>query len=215
LSEILAFSAEQVCRLTGLSQRQLRYWDETGFFRPQPSDEPPGRAFGRIYFFRDLVNLRVVALLRKHHHVPLQELRAVGARLAECPESSWATLTLYVSGSHVFFDDPRIGARMSARHPKQTVLPIEMERVAAEMRAASEGMLRRSPEEIGHIEQKRYVAHNAPVLSGTRVPTTAIWNLHRAGYSTSAIIAEYPRLKPEDITAAIEYEEQARQRRAG
>jgi uncharacterized protein (DUF433 family) len=47
------------------------------------------------------------------------------------------------------------------------------------------------------------------------VPTTAIWNLHRAGYSTSAIIAEYPRLKPEDITAAIEYEEQARQRRAG
>jgi hypothetical protein len=28
------FSAEQVCRLTGLSARQLRYWDLTGFFSP-------------------------------------------------------------------------------------------------------------------------------------------------------------------------------------
>lgn len=214
MGEILAFSAEHVCHLTGLSARQLRYWDQTGFFRPQFADELRGRPFGRIYSFKDLVNLRVVALLRNHHRVPLQDLRVVGARLAECPESSWATLTLYVIGRSVFFGDPRIGVRLSARHPGQTAFPIEMERVAADMRAATEKLLHRSPDELGRIQQNRYVAHNAPVLAGTRVPTAAVWNLYRAGYKPREIIAEFPRLKRQDVEAAIAHEEQRRQKRA-
>ncbi|MEA2641645.1 MAG: hypothetical protein QOF51_3039 [Chloroflexota bacterium] len=215
MSEIMAFSAEHVCKLTGLSDRQLRYWDETGFFRPQFAEELRHRPFGRIYSFRDVVNLRVVALLRNQHGVPLQELRVVGARLAECPERTWATLTLYAVGKAVFFDDPRTGARTSAKHPKQIVLPIAMTEIASEMQLASEQLRQRKPEEIGRIQQNRYVAHNAPVLSGTRVPTTAVWNFYHAGYTTAAIIHEFPRLTAEDVAAAIEYEGQRQQKRAG
>ncbi len=210
MSEILAFSAEHVCRLTGLSERQLRYWDDSGFFRPQFADQLRHRPFGRIYSFKDLVNLRVIALLRKEHRIPLQELRLVGARLAECPERSWATLTLYVSGRNVLFEDPRAGGRRSAKDPMQVVLPIAMERVASKMRLASEQLRHRSTDQIGRVEQNRYVAHNVPVLSGTRVPTRAVWNLHRAGFTTAQIIAEFPRLTAADVDAAVNYEQQKR-----
>jgi uncharacterized protein (DUF433 family) len=96
--------------------------------------------------------------------------------------------------------------------------PVEMRKVAAETRAAAATLLERGPEQIGHIQQNRYVVQNAPVLAGTRIPTAAIWDLHQAGYSTAAIIAEYPRLTEQDVQAAIEYEEdhaRSRSKRAG
>jgi len=54
---ILAFSADDVCRVTGLSQRQLAYWDKTGFFAPEFAS-PKERPFARVYSFRDVVGLR-------------------------------------------------------------------------------------------------------------------------------------------------------------
>lgn len=215
MSEILAYSAEHVCRLTGLTPRQLGYWDDTAFFRPQYADELRRRPFGRIYSFRDLVNLRVVALLRKDYGIALQELRGVGARLSQSPESSWAMLTLFVSGSRVFFEDPDTGARMAARPRGQIALPIAMSQVAKDMRNAAKGLRERAPDQFGRIGKNRYVAQNDPVLSGTRIPTSAVWNLHQAGYSPAAIIAEFPRLTLKDVSAAIAFEEQRRLKRAG
>jgi uncharacterized protein (DUF433 family) len=55
--------------------------------------------------------------------------------------------------------------------------------------------------------------HNAPVLAGTRVPTAAVWNLHRAGYAVGAILREYPRLKPADVEVAIAFEGKSREKR--
>lgn len=66
---------------------------------------------------------------------------------------------------------------------------------------------RRRPKQIGKIEQNRYVVRNEPVIAGTRIPARAIYNLHRAGYSTEKIIEEYPRLKPEDVDAALKQAE--------
>ena len=51
MPELLAFTAEHVCQLTGLSARQLRYWDATEFFSPEILDEHHRRAFGRITHF--------------------------------------------------------------------------------------------------------------------------------------------------------------------
>jgi uncharacterized protein (DUF433 family)/DNA-binding transcriptional MerR regulator len=215
MAELLAFSAEHVHRVTGLSLRQLAYWDETGFFTPRYVEDVPHRPFGRIYSFKDVVNLRVIAILRNTYRVLLQDLREVGARLAQCPETSWATLTLYVAGGRVFFDDPVTGVRMAARPPGQTAMPIAMSRVVDEMRAAAAKLLERGTDQIGKVWKNRYVAHNAPVLSGTRVPTSAIWNFHQAGYTVEAIISEYPRLTEPDVAAAIEFEERRSQAKAG
>ena len=87
------FSADQVRRLTGLSEHQLRYWDNTAFFSPWRLDTGPHRPYNRIYSYRDLVGLRAVAILRNSHRIPLQELRKVGKWLSERCDTPWSSLS--------------------------------------------------------------------------------------------------------------------------
>jgi len=60
---ILAFSQRQVGRLTGLAERQLRYWDDTGLVSPQYATENRRRPYSRVYSYRDVVGLSALALL--------------------------------------------------------------------------------------------------------------------------------------------------------
>lgn len=215
MSNIRAFGTEHVTRLTGLTDRQLRYWDQTGFFSPHYADDDRSkRPYYRVYSFQDLVGLRTIALLRNEHHVPLQELRRIGAWLTEHHDSPWSSLRFYVMGRRVFFDNPMTGARMTTRPQGQTVMPFEMEAIATSVRKDAERLQQRDPEQEGHITTRRTVLNNTPVVAGTRVPTEAIWNFHEAGYDTDAIIREYPRITPADVRAAITYEESRRPRRA-
>jgi uncharacterized protein (DUF433 family) len=208
---VVAFSAEQVSSLTGLSLRQLRYWDSTDFFRPSVLDEPD-KPYGRIYSFRDVVSLRVVALLRNKYQVSLQELRKVGCWLNEQSDDVWATSKFYVAGRHVYFYDPHTQSLHEGRRPQQAAIPVELREVVADTERRASAMRERSADEIGQISQHRHVSQNAPVLAGTRIRTSAIWSFHRAGYSTDDILDEYPRLTATDVEAALTFE--ARQRQA-
>lgn len=201
---ISLLSADQVQRLTGLSQRQLTYWDETGFFAPSHVAEP-GERFGRVYSFEDLVGLRVIALMRAH--VPLQELRRVGSWLST-HRGSWGGQTFWIAGRRVYWEDD--GIRVGTRHPGQAELPIAMDKVTEDMRDAIARLRRRSPDQIGKVERRRYTAGHAPVIAGTRIPVSAIQQLQRAGYDRAAIQREYPQLTDSDIEAALEAVERKR-----
>ena len=214
MPEIMAFTAEQVRRLTGLSLRQLHYWDKTGFYVPQSADEERHGPYSRFYSFRDLVGLRTIAMLRNQYRMPLHELRKVGAWLSERFGDPWSSLTFYVAGRRVFFDDPETGVRMAGKPLGQMVMPVKMERIAQETEAVDQ-LRERRPEDIVRVVQQRQVMGNVPVLAGTRIPTTAVLSFHEAGYDTEAIIREYPRLTPEDVRAAIAYEKQQQARRPG
>ena len=52
---ISAFSADQVVKLTGLTIRQLAYWDDLGFFSPQYAADDRRSPYSRIYSFKDVV----------------------------------------------------------------------------------------------------------------------------------------------------------------
>lgn len=197
-------------RLTGLSLRQIRYWDDTGFFSPTIVDGYRRRAFGRIYSFRDLVGLRTIAMLRKK--VPLQELRRVGGWLRQHHETPWSSLKFAIAGRRAIFFDPATGVPTEARGKGQALLNIALEPIAHEMRQASDQLRERQPEQIGRVVRNRYVVHNAWTLAGTRITTEAVWNFHEAGYDTAAILAEYPRLTDKDVQSALEWE--AKQRKA-
>lgn len=205
-----AFTLEQAAKLSSLSQNQIRYWADTGFFVPSLRCEP-GRPYGRMYSFRDVVGLRTLALLRSKYRIPLQQLRRVGVWLNEQYDAPWAELRFYLAGSSVYFRDPRIDALRAGESPLQTVMVIELEEVAQATESEANRMQERSPNEHGEIMQHRYVSHNAPVIRGTRVRTEAIWNFHEAGYSAGEIIEQYPRLVAADIAAAIEFESERRQ----
>jgi uncharacterized protein (DUF433 family) len=206
MSEILAFTAENVCRLTGLSARQLSYWDATDFFSPELLDEYRRRAFGRIYSFRDVVGLRTIAVLRNEHRIPLQELRRVGEWLLSHHATPWSSLRFALSNRKVVFRDPSTETFIEAKGEGQSIIEIDLEPIANDMRTAATRLRERREDQIGTVVRNRFVVHNAWVVGGTRIPTLAIWNFHQAGYTAQDIIKEYPRLTPGDVSAAIEFE---------
>jgi len=210
-----AFTAQHVSRLTGLSDRQLRYWDGRGFFRPTYADENRRRPYSRIYSFRDVVGLRTIALLLRQYRIPFGEVAAVGRWLSEQYETPWASLKFFVVGRTVAFEDPETGERLQARPPHQGVLPIEIGPIEHEMREAAEQLRHRQPKDIGQIHRHRYVVHNADVVAGTRIPTAVVWEFHEDGYDADAIMQQYPTLKKADIAAAIEHEAGLRAKKAG
>jgi DNA-binding transcriptional MerR regulator len=208
VDEVFAFSPEQVCRLTGLSDRQLRYWDETGFFSPAFREEVRRSPYARVYSFQDVVGLRALAVMRKRHGVPLQTLRRVGEFLRDRYDEPWSMLTFYIVGKEVFYQEQEAIRR--ADETGQLVQPFELVRVESDLRAGMRQLRERSPKQVGHITRNRYVADNQHVLDGTRIPTGAIWEFHAAGYDERAIQGEYGHLSVEDIRAAIEFEQRQR-----
>lgn len=202
-----AFTIETVMRLTGLSRRQLAYWDKTGFFSPSHFDESNRRPHTRIYSFRDVVGLRTIALLRERG-ISLQELRKVGAWLHEHEREPWSRLRFFTAAGKVFVHDSASNSMVQASAPAgQAVIPWELEAIAED---TSRRLTNRRPDQIGKLEHRRSVLGNASVIAGTRIPTEMIFDLYKAGYSTSEILREYPQLHEIDVHRAISHEEHRR-----
>jgi uncharacterized protein (DUF433 family) len=200
---IAAFTEEQVHRLTGVSQRQLRYWAQDNFFVPSlaaedESDLPPLR----MYSFRDLVCLKVINALR--NKVPLGELRSVKERLSHLGDHMWTKTTLYILGKRVVFDNPETGEKEEVSSG-QGVLQIPLQVVTGHMEDAVRAMRQRDESLSGKINKKRGVAHNQPVIAGTRIPVKSIQAFWEAEHSIAFIKEQYPTLTEDDILAAINY----------
>jgi uncharacterized protein (DUF433 family) len=207
-TDVRAFSAEHVHRLTGLSHGQLRYWDKTGFFNPTFADEERHSPHSRVYSFRDLVGLRTIAILRNQHHKPLQTLRKVGQLLKHYHETPWSSIVIFVAGKEVFFQEPSSDVIRDAVGGQQQAIRIDLKSVGEDLRAAANKLRDRTPDEYGTVERKRYLLHNQWVMKGTRIPTSAILEYAQAGYDTQAIIKEFPRLTEKDIEVALRHEQQ-------
>lgn len=213
MANIMAFTTPQVVRLTGLSDRVLRYWEQTGVYTASHVDPRPRVPFRRIYTFRDLVSLRTLALLRREHRVSLDDLLRAGAYLRETyPDrpDPWAALRFGVLGRRVVFRDPSSGDWMAAAPPGQRVLAIDVAEIARSTEREARHLTARRPETIGQIERNRTVLGNAWRIAGTRIPTSAIRHFHEDGADTATILREYPDLTEEDIAAALRHEAERR-----
>jgi uncharacterized protein (DUF433 family) len=207
-SVVSAFTEEQVERLTGVSQRQLRYWASNDFYAPSIKMDDADFGGLRLYSFRDLVCLKVLNALRNDAKISFPEIRATKERLKHLGEDMWIKTTLYILGKRVVFDNPETGEKEEARSG-QGVLQVPLRVVAGQMAAAVEAMKSRQEGTSGKIEQKRGVAQNQPVVAGTRIPVRSIQAFSKAGYSVAEINRQYPTLTKEDIDAAIHYRDVA------
>lgn len=197
---VQAFTADQVVRLTGLSRRQLAYWDRTGFFRPEYAADARGGAYERIYSFKDVVGLRTLAVLRSVHGVSMPHLKKVAAELAGYSEAPWAEIRLKVWNRRVVFAEPETGRDRGVVDGQYVLLSLV--EVMEDVRNGIAALKRRRLAEIGRIERHRHVAHNAPVLAGTRVPVRTVLRFIEDGYSPAEILREFPSLTEADIAAA-------------
>jgi predicted RNase H-like HicB family nuclease len=70
---MMAFNTKTVMKLTGLTERQIDYWDRTHFVKPTLK-EAAGYGSGRLYAFNDLVQLKVAKAF-KDKGLSLQKIR--------------------------------------------------------------------------------------------------------------------------------------------
>ena len=57
------FTSKNVIMLTGVSYRQLDHWDRIGFIKPSVLNAS-GKGSGRLYSFKDVLNIRFAKQLR-------------------------------------------------------------------------------------------------------------------------------------------------------
>ncbi len=199
-----AFTDEQTVRLTGISKRQLHYWDNTGFFKPSLAYENRRAPFSRIYSFRDVACLKVINALRNEATVPLPHLREVKEKLSFLGDDLWANTTLYVLNKRVIFYNPETNAKEEVVSG-QGILQIPLKVVTGQLEAAARVLTARNSADFGKTERNRSIAFNQVVIAGTRIPVRSIKAFHEAGYSVKRILKEYPTLTEKDIRAAINY----------
>lgn len=201
---VRAFSEDQVAHLTGVSKRQLRYWDCGGFFVPSLAYESRSRPYSRLYSFRDLVSLKILNRLRNEAKVPLGELRRVKDRLLHLGDEVWIKTTLHAHNKRVAFLNPETDVLEEVVSGQGILIPLWEE--TGNMEEAVSALSERGRDSIGKFERTRGIARNQLVISGTRIPVRSVKAFAEAGYSIEQIRQEYPTLTEDDIKAAINFE---------
>lgn len=88
-----AYTSLQTMKLTGITARQLQYWDETGFISPSIFVASIRKRKPRRYSYVDLVAIRAVVKLRRME-ISLQTLRKVNERMRDYKDASFANTYL-------------------------------------------------------------------------------------------------------------------------
>jgi DNA-binding transcriptional MerR regulator len=90
------FRGPQVCKLVGITYRQLDYWARTNLLRPSLADAR-GSGTQRLYSYRDLVELKVIKSLLDAN-VSLQSARTAVEYLREHLGEDIGTANLVLCG---------------------------------------------------------------------------------------------------------------------
>lgn len=196
-SVLAGFSVDHAARVTGLSKSRLTRWDKLGFFSPEYLDEEDrGNPYSRVYSFTDLVGLRTLAVLSDKYHVRLKDLKKAAAVLVKRVEHPWSDEPLGVLNRQVIFD---LDKEPQNADGQLALKRFPLSSITGEVSAKVEKLRSRKKSLLGKSEQHKFVAHNALVLAGTRIPVAAVRSFVKAGYSNTEIIKEYPTLTPIDI----------------
>lgn len=82
MADAEGFRGPQVCKVVGITYRQLDYWARTGLLTPSLSGEGAGSGSRRLYSYQDLVRLKVIKQLLDAG-VSLQQTRKAVACLED------------------------------------------------------------------------------------------------------------------------------------
>ena len=129
------FTSAQVVSLTGITPRQLQWWDERGIVRPQRE----GRR--RLYTFEDLTEIAVICALRRKGF-PLQRVRRImrflqkelGRRLAEAV-SNGSEYHLLTDGKRIYLENSQRQVIDILKNSRQPLLGVCLTDAVREVRA--------------------------------------------------------------------------------
>ena len=129
------FTSAQVVQLTGITPRQLQWWDERGIVQPQRE----GRR--RLYTFDDVTEIAVICALRRKGF-PLQRVRRImkflqkelGRRLAEAI-SNGSEYHLLTDGKRVYLENSQRQVIDVLKNSRQPLLGVCLSDAVREIRA--------------------------------------------------------------------------------
>jgi DNA-binding transcriptional MerR regulator len=196
--DLLAISDERAAKLARVSIRRLRYWQQIGLVVPSITRQISPRNTVRLYTYRNLIDLLVVAILRTDRGMTLQHIRRVVDHVRGSYQLS--EVTFATVGKEIYFQHPD-GTWEGDVRPDQIVLEktIRLDRLRSTIASAT----RRGKEQVGQVVRRRGVMGSKPVFAGTRIPVETVREFLEHGYSTAQILEEYPTLEAADIDAAL------------
>jgi uncharacterized protein (DUF433 family)/DNA-binding transcriptional MerR regulator len=201
MDNVLAVSDKRARELARITMSQLRYWEKTRLVVPSIRRQvSPGKTV-RLYGFEDLLELLVAAELRHRPGISLQHIRRIVEYLRQRNFTSPLREVRFAThGKNIYFQYPD-GSWSGDPVPDQVVISqvIDLEVVSARIGAMA---TRRDPRDAGKVVKRAGVLGGKPIFAGTRIPVGTVQRYLQAGYSTKAIVKEYPSLTPEDIDAA-------------
>jgi DNA-binding transcriptional MerR regulator len=129
------FTSAQVVRLTGITPRQLQWWDERGIVVPRRE----GRR--RLYSADDITEVAVICALRRKGF-PLQRVRRImkflqrelGSRLAEAV-SNGSEYHLLTDGKRVYLENSQREVVDILKNSRQPLLGVCLSDAVREVRA--------------------------------------------------------------------------------
>src|ERR1700690_4250434 len=118
------FTSKQVVELTGISPRQLQWWDERGIVVPSREGHK------RVYSLDDLAEVAVICELRERGF-SLQKIRRVirfvqkelGKRLVETVTAA-SEYHLLTDGRHIFLEESARGGVALLKNARQPMLTV-------------------------------------------------------------------------------------------
>lgn len=197
--ELIGVAKPKAARIIGVSIQRLNRWMDSGLIEPAISAQV-GRRTVVSFGLEDLVQGRLVRALEELD-VHILAIRHVvdGYRRLGHPEPlrelEWA-----VDNGQVFVRASG-GSWEDGRRPGQQVIPkvLDLHQIRTEARKA---VRERAQQDVGRVVRTRGVMGSKPVFAGTRIPVATVHTYLTRGYSTSAILDEYPDLRPGDIEEA-------------
>ena len=149
------FTSRDVVRLTGISLRQLQWWDERGIV------VPAREGHSRIYALDDLTEVSIICELRLRGF-SLQKIRRVirflqrelGRRLVETVRAA-SEYHLLTDGNHIFLEDSARGVVDLLKNSRQPMLAICLSDTLQRIESVIRGEKKRSVAVRHLIRQRR------------------------------------------------------------
>lgn len=148
------FTSRDIVRLTGISLRQLQWWDERGIVVPTRDGHK------RVYSLDDLAEVSVICELRRRGF-SLQKIRRVirflqrelGRRLVETVRAA-SDYHLLTDGKHIFLQDSARGVVDLLKNSRQPMLTICLSDTVQRIESVIRGDRKRIPP-AGHLIRQR------------------------------------------------------------
>ena len=193
------YSPRVAARIASIRYQSFQAWSKAHLLRPTKIGI--GKREESSYSYHDLLMIRLIVRLKGRGFRPKQirgDLETI-ANMSGGDPHAWLRATIYVASGLIVAVVPGredwrpVAASKGPQKMALVFFPELVEELKKEL----------VPDRFMLIDLDPEIVGGAPVIKGTRIPTTAVSSARRSGQDPTSV---YPELSPDQVTQAEEYE---------